>query len=70
VDVIQGGASHLAITDFQSASVDSDLPDTLVITSGAIDSDHVGFACASHQFSSSTGCGTGGYEDGNREGEL
>ncbi|KAI0101021.1 hypothetical protein GGR51DRAFT_575141 [Nemania sp. FL0031] len=62
-----GGASRLAIGDFQASTVFSQLPYGLVITSGAVDSDPVGFAYAGYQFSSSVGCSTGAYDGGNRE---
>ncbi|KAJ8127567.1 hypothetical protein O1611_g6067 [Lasiodiplodia mahajangana] len=64
-----GGASRLAIGDYQSSTVFSQLPYGLVITSGAVDSDPVSFAYAGYLFSSSSGCSTGGYENGNRESE-
>ncbi|KAI0448888.1 hypothetical protein F5B21DRAFT_79788 [Xylaria acuta] len=62
-----GGAVRLSVPDYQSGDVYSQLPYTLVITSGAVDSDPVQFAYAGYVFSSSAGCSTGGYENGNRD---
>ncbi|KAH8165071.1 hypothetical protein CIB48_g3210 [Xylaria polymorpha] len=62
-----GGASRLDVADYQSGGVYSQLPYTLVVTSGAVDSDPVGFAYAGYVFSSSSGCSTGSYDGGNRE---
>ncbi|KAI1123375.1 hypothetical protein F5Y10DRAFT_251978 [Nemania abortiva] len=68
VGAIVGGTNRLTIEDFKSADVTtSGLPYTIVITVGAVDSDPVQFAYAGYQFSSSRGCSTGGYGDGNRE---
>ncbi|RYP81686.1 hypothetical protein DL769_001918 [Monosporascus sp. CRB-8-3] len=67
VDDIIGGIRDQAIADFQSTTVFSELPHSLVITVGSVDDDPVRFAYAGHIFSSSTGCSIGGYENGNRE---
>ncbi|KAF2971664.1 hypothetical protein GQX73_g1882 [Xylaria multiplex] len=67
VGAIIGGANHLPIPDLQSATVDSELPFGLVVTSGAFDSDPVGFAYAGYIFSSSNGCSAGDYDNGARQ---
>ncbi len=67
IGAIIGGANRLTIEDFKSADVASDLPYFVVISAGAVDGDPVQFAYAGRQFSSSQGCSTGGYEDGNRD---
>ncbi|KAI0425680.1 hypothetical protein F5Y09DRAFT_346454 [Xylaria sp. FL1042] len=67
VGAIIGGVSKLAVQDFKSADVTSDLPNTVVVSVGAVDDDPVEFAYAGYQFSSSAGCSTGGYDGGNRE---
>ncbi|TRX98102.1 hypothetical protein FHL15_000747 [Xylaria flabelliformis] len=67
IGAIIGGANRLTIGDFTSADVASQLPYLVVISAGAVDEDPVQFAYAGSQFSSSHGCSTGGYEDGNRD---
>ncbi|KAK5625961.1 hypothetical protein RRF57_001677 [Xylaria bambusicola] len=67
IGAIVGGASRIAIPDYQSKFIGSQLPYGLIVTSGAVDSDPVQFAYAGYIFSSSSGCGTGGYGDGNRD---
>lgn len=56
-----------AIPNFQSAAIASALDYLLIVTAGSVDQDPVQFAYAGYTFSSSSGCSTGGYEDGNRE---
>ncbi|KAI0490396.1 hypothetical protein F4859DRAFT_508196 [Xylaria cf. heliscus] len=67
IGAIIGGTNRLAIDNFSSASLASELPYVLVISAGSTDSDPVEFAYAGYHFSSSNGCGTGGYGDGNRD---
>ncbi|KAH8157824.1 hypothetical protein CIB48_g10430 [Xylaria polymorpha] len=67
IGAIVGGQNSLAIGDFNSGSVPSELPYVVVISTGSVDSDPVQFAYAGSHFSSSAGCSTGGYEGGNRE---
>ncbi|OTB07668.1 hypothetical protein M426DRAFT_317969 [Hypoxylon sp. CI-4A] len=55
------------IPDFQSASIPSQLPYTITVTAGSVDDDPVNFAYAGYAFSSSSGCSTGGYQNGNRD---
>ena len=66
VGAIIGGASDLAIPDFQSVSVSSELPAQLVLTVGSVDADPVQFAYNGFTFSSSNGCSTGAYDSGSR----
>ena len=62
-----GGVSRLAVPDFQTRSFASGLAGNIDITVGAVDADPVKFVYNGFTFSSSNGCATGGYEDGNRE---
>lgn len=70
-DAIQaeiGGTNRLDIPDLQTASVDSQLPNTVDISSGEIDDDPVVFAYAGQSWQSSEPqCSVGGYENGNRD---
>ncbi|KAI1174314.1 hypothetical protein F4777DRAFT_554623 [Nemania sp. FL0916] len=67
IGALVGGVNRLSVIDFASASVSSELPYQVVISVGSVDSDEVRFAYAGAAFSSSSGCSTGGYEDGNRD---
>ncbi|KAI0970409.1 hypothetical protein F4678DRAFT_138725 [Xylaria arbuscula] len=68
IGAIIGGVSGLAIEDFSSGDVTSQLPDVLVISTGTADNDAVRLDYAGSHFSSSSQeCSTGGYEDGNRD---
>ncbi|TGJ81380.1 hypothetical protein E0Z10_g7384 [Xylaria hypoxylon] len=66
-----GGVNRLAVPYSESRRVvggkDSELPYDMIITSGAVDKNPVQFAYAGQYFSSSKGCSTGGYENGNRD---
>ncbi|KAI0436733.1 hypothetical protein F4803DRAFT_572005 [Xylaria telfairii] len=62
-----GGASRLAIPDYHSGDLYSQLPYTLVVTSGGVDNDPVGFAYAGYVFTSYSGCRAGPYDSGNRD---
>ena len=70
VGAIIGGDSGLVIPDFGSAPVSNEvggLPNQLVLTVGSVDADPVQFSYNGATFSSSNGCSTGGYENGDRE---
>ncbi|XXG99308.1 hypothetical protein Hte_005645 [Hypoxylon texense] len=67
VGAILGGVNGQAVADHSTFSIDSELPATLDLTAGAVDSDPVTFGYNGQAFSSSDGCSTGGYENGNRE---
>ncbi|RYP14010.1 hypothetical protein DL765_006613 [Monosporascus sp. GIB2] len=67
VGAIISGTRDQAIVDFQSTSIFSELPYSLVITVGSVYDDLVQLAYAGYTFSSSTRCSSGDYEDGNRE---
>lgn len=65
--ILIGATNGLPIADFSSADIDSNLPFTILISAGAVDGDPVQFAYASHEWSTSRGCSTGGYGGGNRQ---
>ena len=69
-DAIQaeiGGTNGLDIPDYQSATVDSQLPYGVVLTSGALDADPIGLAYAGEDWTTNSGqCSVGGYQDGTR----
>ncbi|KAI2629217.1 hypothetical protein GGS26DRAFT_591886 [Hypomontagnella submonticulosa] len=65
-DII-GGVDRQAIADRSSFGISSQLPAVLIVTAGSVDSDPVSFAYNGQSWSSSSGCSTGGYENGNRE---
>ncbi|KAI0438473.1 hypothetical protein F4803DRAFT_97989 [Xylaria telfairii] len=67
IGAIIGGVNRLAIENFSSEGVTSELPYVLVVSTGGVDSDPVQFAYAGGHFSTSDGCSTGGYDSGRRQ---
>ncbi|KAI1082626.1 hypothetical protein F5B20DRAFT_578296 [Whalleya microplaca] len=67
IGAIIGGVDHVAVADYSSLSIASQLPSVVVLSAGAADSDPVTFAYNGQTFSSSSGCSTGGYDSGSRQ---
>ncbi|KAI6085697.1 hypothetical protein F4821DRAFT_260609 [Hypoxylon rubiginosum] len=66
-----GGVKGQAIADRTSFDIlpgpSNELPAKLTLTAGSVDSDPITFAYNGQSWSSSSGCSTGGYQNGNRE---
>lgn len=68
IQAVMGGANGLDIPGYQSATVDSQLPYGVVMTSGALDADPIGLAYAGETWTtnSSPQCSVGKYDNGKR----
>lgn len=71
IQAIIGGENALAIPNLKTASVTSELPFTLDITSGLIDADPITFAYAGQNFNTdSSQCSIGDYDSGKRQADC